>query len=121
MAIPVMLLRIVGSIAHQSAMLIHVPQKRVCTFRRVVFNGDSSSACLRLFLHQIRRLKLVGLLSAGTRPLVAGSVGELVAVGRDEVVKDGGSTGACQNLLVYLDFKMSDFKLIAYRRGSPWG
>ena len=78
-------------------MLIHVPsKKRVCTFRRVVFNGDSSSALSPVYCCiKLRRLKLVGLLSAGAGPLVAGSVGELVAVRRDEVVEDGGSTGAC--------------------------
>lgn len=62
----------------------------------------SSSARLRLLLHQIRRLKLVGLLSAGTGPLVASGVGELVAVRGDEVVEDGGSTGAWNLKSVYV-------------------
>lgn len=59
--------------------------------------NDSVSACLRLSLHppiRRKRLKLVGGVGAGAGPLVAGGVGELVAVGRDEVVENGGATGA---------------------------
>lgn len=65
-----------------------------------MFSDDSVvSVCPRLSLHvtfRLARLKLVGGVGAGAGPLVASGVRELVAVGRDEVVKDGGTTGACE-------------------------
>jgi hypothetical protein len=72
-----------------------------------VFTGDSLLICLHLslcvpFLNT--RLELVGLLGAGARPLVASSVGELVAVRSDEVVEDSGTTGACEIMLAPVHF-----------------
>jgi hypothetical protein len=71
--------------------------ERDCTVHRVVFTDDRGSglhlSCSVPFLGGY--LELVGLLGAGARPLVAGGVGELVAVGSNEVVEDSGSTGAC--------------------------
>jgi hypothetical protein len=96
-------------------MLIHVPlEKKKSSLhfssRRVQLVTAHQPCLPSIVASKLRRLKLVGLLGAGAGPLVAGSVGEFVAVGRDEVVEDGGSTGACQILLACLIFKISDFK-----------
>jgi len=101
-------------------MLIHVPQNESALFvascsMRTAHQLVPVYCCIKL-----SHLKLVGLLSAGARPLVAGGVGELVAVGRDKVVKDGGSAGACHILLANLHFEVLGFELVAYRKGSPW-
>ena len=102
-------------------MLIHVPQNESALFVASCSMVTAHQPVSVYFCIKLRHLKLVGLLSAGAGPLVAGSVGELVAVGRDKVVKDGGSTGAWENLLVCLNFEMLEPELVAYRRGSPWG
>jgi hypothetical protein len=93
-------LGLISIIPRRRFLLVSV--ERACTFRCVVFTGDSLLICPHLslcvpFLNT--HLELVGLLGAGAGPLVASGVGELVAVRSDEVVEDSGATGACGFLL----------------------
>ena len=97
------------------------PSKRVCTFRRVVFNGDSSSACLRLFLHQIKAFKACW--AAQCRRRATGSRQRRRTCSRRKRQSRQGRRvhGSLSNLLACLIFEVLEFELKAYRRGSPWG